>query len=179
MANKTADAIKLNLRLPKPLHKRLKQQARRNNVSLNTEIVNQLQGHETATAARMAESLKPALDAAIKEAIEMAVYRTTRQSRNQVEAMLDMVVTRANPVRAEAELAERFRQMGFPDSDVVYFLQIFRERQAAKGAERRGAPLGAPVKRWAVIPLNNPIPETPEPKVPLPETVKSEEPEQK
>jgi len=42
MANKTADAIKLNLRLPKPLHKRLKQQARRNNVSLNTEIVNQL-----------------------------------------------------------------------------------------------------------------------------------------
>src|SRR5262249_27347695 len=42
MASKTADAIKLVLRLPKPLHKRLKQQARRNNVSLNTEIVNQL-----------------------------------------------------------------------------------------------------------------------------------------
>ena len=48
MANKTADAIKLNLRLPKPLHKRLKQQARRNNVSLNTEIVNQLSNPKPA-----------------------------------------------------------------------------------------------------------------------------------
>jgi HicB-like protein involved in pilus formation len=45
--DKTADAIKLNLRLPKPLHKRLKQQARRNNVSLNTEIVNQLEGRQS------------------------------------------------------------------------------------------------------------------------------------
>ena len=42
MASKTADVIKLVLRLPKPLHKRLKQLARRNNVSLNTELVNQL-----------------------------------------------------------------------------------------------------------------------------------------
>jgi hypothetical protein len=42
MASKTADAIKLVLRLPKPLHKRLTQQARRENVSLNTLIVNQL-----------------------------------------------------------------------------------------------------------------------------------------
>jgi hypothetical protein len=136
MADKTSDAIKLNLRLPKPLHRRLKQQAKRNNVSLNTEIVNQLEGHETATAARMAEALKPALDDAIKEAIEMAVYRTTgRQSRHQVEALLHLI-TRSNPVRTEAELAERLRQMGFPNSDVVYFSQIFRERQANK--ERPG-----------------------------------------
>jgi len=47
MASKTADRYKLVLRLPKPLHKRLKQQARRNDVSLNTEIVNQLEGRET------------------------------------------------------------------------------------------------------------------------------------
>ena len=118
-----ADTTSLHLRLPKRLYKRLHQQARRNNVSLNTEIVNQLEGRETATAARMAESLKPALDAAIREAIKMAV-------------------------------------------------------------ERRDW-LGAPVKPWEVIPLNNPIPETPEPKVPLPEkktepeTVKSEEAEKK
>jgi hypothetical protein len=136
MASKTADAIKLVLRLPKPLHKRLKQQARRNNVSLNTEIVNQLEGHEAASVARMAEALKPALDDAIKEAIEMAVYRTTRRSREQAEAMLDMVTRpdpgrgRPDPVRTEAELAERLREIGFPNSDVVYFLQIFRERQA-------------------------------------------------
>jgi HicB family len=42
-ANKTADAIKLNLRLPKSLHRHLRQEARRNNVSLNTEIVNELE----------------------------------------------------------------------------------------------------------------------------------------
>jgi hypothetical protein len=44
MADKTAHTIKLNVRFPPALHKRLKQQARRNNVSLNTEIVNQLSG---------------------------------------------------------------------------------------------------------------------------------------
>jgi HicB family len=127
-ADKTADAIKLNLRLPKPLHKRLKQQARRNNVSLNTEIVNQLEGHEVATVTRMAEALKPALDDSIKEALKMA-YRTT--SRDQVRALLDKWVTGgADPVRTEPELAEQFRQMGFPNSDVVHFLQIFRERSA-------------------------------------------------
>jgi len=59
MASKTADAIKLVLRLPKPLHKRLKQQARRNNVSLNTEIINQLEGHEAATVERAREIIKP------------------------------------------------------------------------------------------------------------------------
>ena len=58
MASKTADAIKLVLRLPKPLHKRLKQQARRNNVSLNTEIVNQLEGHEAATLQQVNQRLK-------------------------------------------------------------------------------------------------------------------------
>jgi len=48
MASKTADAIKLVLRLPKPLHKRLTQQARRENVSLNTLIVNQLSNPKPA-----------------------------------------------------------------------------------------------------------------------------------
>src|SRR5262249_43509609 len=42
MANKTADAIKLVLRLPKPVHKRLKHEAAQNDVSLNTEIVHRL-----------------------------------------------------------------------------------------------------------------------------------------
>jgi hypothetical protein len=136
MADKTSDAIKLNLRLPKQLHKRLKQQAKRNNVSLNTEIVNQLEGHEAASIARTAEWLKPALDDAIKEAIELAVHRTNHQSREQVEALLDIYTRpdpargRPDPIRTEAELAERLRQTGWSNSDVIYFLQIFRERQA-------------------------------------------------
>jgi Arc-like DNA binding domain len=42
MADKTADAVKYLLRLPKGLHKRLLQEAKRNNTSLNTEIVQRL-----------------------------------------------------------------------------------------------------------------------------------------
>jgi HicB family len=68
--DKTADAIKLNLRLPKPLHKRLKQQARRNNVSLNTEIVNQLEGAEAAAVERIAETIAPLIDRAAKARLE-------------------------------------------------------------------------------------------------------------
>jgi len=37
-----ADTTSLHLRLPKSLYKKLQRQARRNNVSLNTQIVNQL-----------------------------------------------------------------------------------------------------------------------------------------
>jgi non-canonical (house-cleaning) NTP pyrophosphatase len=65
-ADKTADAIKLNLRLPKPLHKRLKQQARRNNVSLNTEIVNQLEGQQPL----FEKTVRSALQRAIQSFME-------------------------------------------------------------------------------------------------------------
>jgi hypothetical protein len=71
-ADRTADAIKLNLRLPKPLHKRLKQQARRNNVSLNTEIVNQLEGYEAATIKRVTGMTYEALRAALQSFMEAA-----------------------------------------------------------------------------------------------------------
>jgi HicB-like protein involved in pilus formation len=43
-AKGASDVVKLNLRLPKALHKKLHQAARANNVSLNTEIINQLDG---------------------------------------------------------------------------------------------------------------------------------------
>jgi hypothetical protein len=61
---KTADAVKLMLRLPKSLHKRLQQQAKRNNVSLNTEIVNQLERHEEGVLKATAETLQPMVTAA-------------------------------------------------------------------------------------------------------------------
>ena len=41
------DVVKLNLRLPKALHKKLRQAAQSNNVSLNTEIINQLEGRSS------------------------------------------------------------------------------------------------------------------------------------
>jgi hypothetical protein len=40
----TSDVVKLNLRLPKAIHRKLHKAARANNVSLNTEIINQLEG---------------------------------------------------------------------------------------------------------------------------------------
>jgi hypothetical protein len=65
-ADKTTDAVKLNLRLPKRLHRRLVQQAKGNNVSLNTEIINQLEGAEaaaaTAAANRTLEVVRPIRD---------------------------------------------------------------------------------------------------------------------
>jgi predicted HicB family RNase H-like nuclease len=44
--------VQLHLRLPQKLHRRLMQQAKRNNASLQTEIVNQLEGYEVATVKR-------------------------------------------------------------------------------------------------------------------------------
>jgi predicted HicB family RNase H-like nuclease len=45
LAPKTADAVKLVLRLSKNLHRQLVQRARRNGVSLNTEILNELEAY--------------------------------------------------------------------------------------------------------------------------------------
>jgi hypothetical protein len=61
---KTADAVKLMLRLPRSLHERLQQQAKRNNVSLNTEIVNELERHEEGVLKATAEALQPMVRAA-------------------------------------------------------------------------------------------------------------------
>jgi predicted HicB family RNase H-like nuclease len=59
------DVVKLNLRLPKALHRKLSQAAKTNNVSLNTEIINQLEGVPTtvknliqATATATAERMR-------------------------------------------------------------------------------------------------------------------------
>jgi hypothetical protein len=61
MASKTTDAVKLVVRLPKPLHKRLKQQARRRDVSLNTLIVSQLEGRDADAAEQIGLIVKRAI----------------------------------------------------------------------------------------------------------------------
>ena len=101
MASKTADAIKLVLRLPKPLHKRLKQQARRNNVSLNTEIVNQLEGHEAATLQQVNQRLKQ-LNATT--ALLAEVVQTTR---GLLTGLGRLVRAREEEAAKEAEAAIR------------------------------------------------------------------------
>jgi hypothetical protein len=46
-AKSSDDVVKLNLRLPKALHRKLRQAAKANNVSLNTEIINELEGRSS------------------------------------------------------------------------------------------------------------------------------------
>jgi hypothetical protein len=72
MASK--DTVNLILRLPKPLHKRLKQRARRNNVSLNTEIVNQLEGQPPEGVKRAMETLRPLFETTVTAAVHRALY---------------------------------------------------------------------------------------------------------
>jgi hypothetical protein len=40
----TDDVVKLNLRLPKAVHREVRQAAKANKVSLNTEIINRIKG---------------------------------------------------------------------------------------------------------------------------------------
>jgi hypothetical protein len=124
MTDKTSGAIKLNLRLPKPLHRRLKQQAKRNNVSLNTEIVKQLEGSETATAKRMAEAIRPLVADAVKTATALAVAHVTQSLPVEGEVWLDM------PPKGDTELKELLRRMRVPPDRTANLLQIFGERQA-------------------------------------------------
>jgi hypothetical protein len=126
MASKTADAIKLVLRLPKPIHKRLKQQARRNKVSLNTEIVNLLEGAETATAKRMAEAMKPL----VQEAIKQAVGQATGRLPSDDDLRLEMILLNMPAPHTEAALEERLRKSNAPPDKTAKLLQLFRERQA-------------------------------------------------
>ena len=89
MADKTADAHQFLLRLPKPLRNRLLAQAKRNNVSLNTEIVNQLEGYDKrtteivheavrASATITAEVVQSALPKALEEAMERQGFKIAR-----------------------------------------------------------------------------------------------------
>jgi hypothetical protein len=56
--------VKLNLRLPGGLHRRLQKEAELNHVSLNTEIINQLEGHRSATAKLVKEIAEQAAETA-------------------------------------------------------------------------------------------------------------------
>jgi len=103
MASKTADAIKLVLRLPKSLHRRLKQQANRNHVSLNTEIVNQLEGYEAATIKRMTDIIQPLLDEAVKASVSVG-------SKVAAKSVLEVLRDAATP-RTDREFDERLRQL--------------------------------------------------------------------
>ena len=78
-------------------------------------------------------------------------------------------------------LEERFRESDDADRHAAAFAEALRDEfmrlyredktswQAAGANEPPVPPLGPPIRKHYVIPLDEPIPETPEPKIPLPE----------
>jgi len=69
-----AETTSLHLRLPKKLYKRLQQQARHNNASLNTEIVNQLEGRTIAVSPeRMLEVINRNMAAHLRDTIKKMI----------------------------------------------------------------------------------------------------------
>jgi len=55
------DIVKFNVRLPKPLHRRLQRDAAKNNVSMNTQMVNELEGSRAALVRDLVEAARPEL----------------------------------------------------------------------------------------------------------------------
>jgi len=126
MASKTTDAIKLVLRLPKTLHKRLKQQAKRNNVSLNTEIVNQLHGYEAEAVKRTTEIVQPLLEEAARASATIAA-----------EVAAEAALLGIFRPRTEDELLERLEQIDASKEFVARARAAFRASQAAKEPEKK------------------------------------------
>ena len=71
-------------------------------------------------------------------------------------------------------LEERFRESDEADRHAAAFAEALGDefmrlyRQAAAANEPAVASLGEPIRKHYVIPRDEPIPETPEPKIPLP-----------
>jgi hypothetical protein len=123
-----ADTTSLHLRLPKTLYKRLQRQAKRNNVSLNTEVVNQLEGAEAAEAKQRAEAMKPFFEKLIED--------TTKKVSRELQIFLAI----DGGPRTEAEFEEQLRRMGEPSDRAAKFLQLFRERRASRSGKTRNEP---------------------------------------
>jgi hypothetical protein len=60
--------VSIHLRLPEALHRRLKKEARANNVPINTEIVNQLMGRQSVP--EILELIKTSAGAAMKAGVD-------------------------------------------------------------------------------------------------------------
>ena len=107
-----ADTTSLHLRLPKRLYKRLQQQAKRNNVSLNTEIINQLEGHEAATVERAREIIKPMIQDATTKGFAATLLLLSQKAADsdaeqdllaRIERLAEPVAAFLGPERGEEQ----------------------------------------------------------------------------
>jgi hypothetical protein len=98
---KDDDIVKLNLRLPKKLHRRLTQQAKRNNTSLNTEIINVL----TAAGEPKPEPkpIEEIIRAAAQQAAESTMTLVTTYSRHSEEEVFKVDPTFQTKEQKEGE----------------------------------------------------------------------------
>src|SRR6266487_1854854 len=89
-ASRRTDLIAINQRLPRALHKALKQQAKRNGVPLNTEIIERLQNSLGAEddirsdLKRLEQEIK-----ATKEAVEKSFTPLSELGRGYLDAEAD------------------------------------------------------------------------------------------
>ena len=103
MASKSADVVKLNLRLPKPLHKWLTQQARRNHVSLNTEILNQL-----------SKAKDPGIAAHLQKDIWELEQKIVTDVRVQIGDVIREALAREAPAESERRVQDMPRSPRWP-----------------------------------------------------------------
>ena len=86
------DVVKLVLRLPKSLHRWLVQTAKRNNVSLNTEIINGLRGYETTLAKGLRDQIEAAAAASGRSLVREIEHRLEQsfqsEEANQIQRVL-------------------------------------------------------------------------------------------
>ena len=97
--------------------------------------------------------------------------RLEREARRHGQSLNREIVSILEERFRESDEADR-HAAAFADALRDEFMRLYREdktRGQAAGANQPPlAPLGQPIRRWEVIPLNNPVQETPEPKIPLP-----------
>ena len=100
--NRTTDAVKLNLRLPKSLHRQLVQQATRRNVSLNTEIVEQLQGSRARSYKDLQNTLVEAFTKSMRDSPPSEWWQQKLEAK-QISVEWEKLLTKA--VRDSARVA--------------------------------------------------------------------------
>jgi C4-dicarboxylate-specific signal transduction histidine kinase len=120
------------LRIPRPLHKVLLARAQRNNVSLNTEIVNQLQERE----ARMAKEIAAT---AAKVAAKVAHEKAFQEALNRIEkwaAERGMSIMRLEAPMAKADVDPIMQQPAIDIAAAAAAKIVLAEMAARNRAEK-------------------------------------------
>ena len=163
-----AGTTSLHLRLPNSLYKRLQRQARRNNVSLNTEIVNQLEGHEEETAKR----LRPWIDQAVRTAVTESLLSEEAlledpEVRSLTARLSELDAKMSNlPGAPSTEFSVHMmsHQAGAPSTELTALLEerrMIKLELKLKLRDRIVREAGATYGSVRVIPLGNPVPASP------------------